>query len=919
MMKISKLTYILLGLLILSILPSILVNSKATGIFSSIEIFNIKIFNVLTLLILTLIADYIVIRYLNSGKYFLKSDNTFLNGYLSNLLIIILGFVFIFIIRYLFVAANLHFDISTMFNISFYELTWFFLFLNIFLFYILVSVTIYSLSTLKEIPYIYKLVFTILNITIGLILYFQFVNNPSIISLVLSFLIFIMVLDIYIDRQSMNSTWIFTWMIVIAGFTSLIIFSVFYDVSSNNLTSEITSKLFERNSEFEKKLSQNRINEKVTSQYIIDQINDDESKFIRRLNTGYIALNNNIFFNPLNGDYIRQNSVPAQNGKMSWMAIYNKNSGGRLEKIINTGNYIISYGDKIIFNNSIFDNIPNLDQQTNNDSLYQFDYKSYNFISYLNKDGFRIIKTEKIPNFFRPLSLFSLLFTIVGFYIFIISILNSRFKFLPQIIDLSFEGIGKLRNRIQLSIIGLLIMSFVSIGILAFLYINNSARKSKNELALNQISNFKNEIYSNPKYDNKTILKNYLLELQKDKDMYYYLYDSKGNLQTDSRRLTDKTNQFPLRVIDFNKVSGINSNNKSWSKGNLNILMKDFKVKKSTEYNIAGYYVTNGNFNNIESNILSNFLNIYVVLFLLAGVVAIGLSNSIAKPIEILGNKLKELNINKKNEILEWSANDEIGQLISFYNAAIVKLEETKRIITKIERDNAWREMAKQVAHEIKNPLTPLKLNIQYMESVVKNYPERASEIVTQIAPALIDQINNLDKIATEFSDFAKMPQARNEKINLNEIVKVVHDFFRKRDDLNIKLYVPIDDLYVFADKNHIVSVLNNIIKNAMQAIPIDREGEVMISLFKDGDNALMKITDNGVGIPEEMVEKVFSPNFTTKSSGSGLGLAISSNMLQAFNGKIYFETKVNEGTSFFVEIPLMRLKDVAREKVVKS
>ena len=154
------------------------------------------------------------------------------------------------------------------------------------------------------------------------------------------------------------------------------------------------------------------------------------------------------------------------------------------------------------------------------------------------------------------------------------------------------------------------------------------------------------------------------------------------------------------------------------------------------------------------------------------------------------------------------------------------------------------------------------------------------------------------------------MPSARNEKVNLTEIVTAVHDFFRKRDDLNIKLYVPINELFVFADKNHMVSILNNIIKNAIQAIPSEREGLIVIDLYQENSNAIIKISDNGTGIPSDMLDKVFSPNFTTKSSGTGLGLAISTNMIQAFNGRIYFETIIDVGTSFYVEIPLMRTKN---------
>jgi len=231
-------------------------------------------------------------------------------------------------------------------------------------------------------------------------------------------------------------------------------------------------------------------------------------------------------------------------------------------------------------------------------------------------------------------------------------------------------------------------------------------------------------------------------------------------------------------------------------------------------------------------------------------------------------------------------------------------------VMAKVERDSAWKEMAKQVAHEIKNPLTPLKLNIQYLESKVRMNPEDAPGLIEQIAPSLIEQIDNLSEIASEFSNFAQLPTARNEQIRLNEIVKTVHDFFRKREDLTFQLFVPINDVLVFADRNHLVRIMNNVVKNAIQSIPSDRQGEIILRLYRKDDNAIIQVTDNGSGIPEEMHDKVFSPNFTTKSSGTGLGLAISTNMLESFNGRIYFKTIENLGTDFFIEIPLMRFED---------
>jgi signal transduction histidine kinase len=154
------------------------------------------------------------------------------------------------------------------------------------------------------------------------------------------------------------------------------------------------------------------------------------------------------------------------------------------------------------------------------------------------------------------------------------------------------------------------------------------------------------------------------------------------------------------------------------------------------------------------------------------------------------------------------------------------------------------------------------------------------------------------------------MPQGNNEKIILNEIVENIHDLFRKRDDMDIFMTEPLDEIYVFADRNHLIRVLNNILKNAIQAIPTERRGRIDLKLYKKAGLAIVEIRDNGVGIPDSMKNKVFTPNFTTKSSGTGLGLAIAANMMESFNGHIRFTTVPGEGTIFYIEIPLMHVKD---------
>jgi signal transduction histidine kinase len=163
------------------------------------------------------------------------------------------------------------------------------------------------------------------------------------------------------------------------------------------------------------------------------------------------------------------------------------------------------------------------------------------------------------------------------------------------------------------------------------------------------------------------------------------------------------------------------------------------------------------------------------------------------------------------------------------------------------------------------------------------------------------------------------MPEPENRVVPLNEIVASIHDLFRKREDMDIQLFVPIDEIRVFADKDHLLRVMSNLVKNSIQAIPEDRRGEIVIKLYKKDETAIILVSDNGKGIPDEVREKVFKPNFTSKSSGTGLGLAICANIIEGFNGKIYFETEVNKGTDFYVIIPLMRTKDnlFPRERVM--
>lgn len=281
------------------------------------------------------------------------------------------------------------------------------------------------------------------------------------------------------------------------------------------------------------------------------------------------------------------------------------------------------------------------------------------------------------------------------------------------------------------------------------------------------------------------------------------------------------------------------------------------------------------------------------------------MANSITRPLMKIGEKLRSFQLGQ-NEPLEWESEDEIGKLVNEYNLMIQKLEESAEKLRQSEREGAWREMAKQVAHEIKNPLTPMKLSIQYLEHARKSDPERAAAMIGSVAQTLIEQIDGLARIATEFSNFAKMPKAEPEALDLNTVVESVYRLFTEHQEPveRIELTLPDTPVPVFADRDHLVRVLNNLIKNAQQAIPEDRQGHIHIRVQPGAAQHLITVTDNGTGVPEEVQPKVFQPNFTTKSSGMGLGLAMCKNMMTAAGGDIYFETKTGQGTTFFMTLP---------------
>ena len=306
----------------------------------------------------------------------------------------------------------------------------------------------------------------------------------------------------------------------------------------------------------------------------------------------------------------------------------------------------------------------------------------------------------------------------------------------------------------------------------------------------------------------------------------------------------------------------------------------------------------------IES-FLGVIIQIYLIIVVLAILVSLFIGKQLSAPLIMLENKLKEMRLGSRNEKIDYTQNDEIGQLVIQYNRTVDELDQSVKLLAKSERESAWKSMARQVAHEINNPLTPMKLSIQQLRRTKKMNDERFDDYFEKSTAMLVEQIDNLARIAGTFSDFARMPEANFEKVDIAaKLFSVVQLFMNNYEHIQIDYKGEEKDVFVYADPEQLVQVFNNLLKNAIQAIPDERDGQIQIELQDINNEIVIEITDNGVGIESDIQEKLFVPNFTTKNTGMGLGLAIAKNIIELSGGTISFTTVVNENTSFFIKLP---------------
>jgi two-component system, NtrC family, nitrogen regulation sensor histidine kinase NtrY len=478
---------------------------------------------------------------------------------------------------------------------------------------------------------------------------------------------------------------------------------------------------------------------------------------------------------------------------------------------------------------------------------------------------------------------------------------------------------ASLRNRLHFSLIGILVLTMLAIGVVQVINIIQINSKKN-------VDHLREKAYSvvvevQHKYGagldmqdfEKNGLEDFLVKLSNVFFTDINVYSNKGLMISSSRPqifeeglLSDRMNAeaYSSLVVEKNSIFIHHESIGSMQFNSAYIPFYSDHEKLLGFVNLP-YFAKQDESKNEISTFLVTFINVYILLILFGVFITVLVSNYITAPLAILAKKMSQLRLGLVNEKIAWKQNDEIGQLVSEYNRMIDELARSADLLAKSERESAWRAMARQVAHEIKNPLTPMKLSAQYLEKAWNEHAPDWDQRLSRFTKTLVEQIDALSLIASDFSDFAKMPTVTFTKVNLEEAILFTLSLYQDTTPIRYEFQSEVARPFILADRSQLIRVFTNLLNNAVQAIEDHDLGRVRITIEKELPHIIVKISDNGSGIPPDRTEKIFQPDFTTKSGGMGLGLAIVKSIVVTMNGEITFTSGENEGTTFIIKFPV--------------
>ncbi len=537
-----------------------------------------------------------------------------------------------------------------------------------------------------------------------------------------------------------------------------------------------------------------------------------------------------------------------------------------------------------------------------------------------------VVMARKKDTIIESITLFSYIFCSFLFLVFIVQVLSLLLKAVYDWQGFKNFFHFNIRNQVHSTIIFISIFSFIIIGVATINFFEKRYNRNNSEKLSRTMKIMVNEMQKRIGTDHSfdAIMRpgdsvvNYTLDtLVKDVSGIHgvdvNVYDLNGDLQVSSEAsvyskgvLSKKMDPLAFyRLSRLNQVEHVQEEHIA----NLSYLSIYAPVRDKqggvSAYLSIPYFTSQPELEQEISNFIVTVINLNAFILLIAGLIALFITNRITRSFSIISDKMKEVNLGRLNEEIVWNRNDEIGDLVKEYNKMVAKLEESAEALAKTEREGAWREMARQVAHEIKNPLTPMKLSIQYLQKSINSNHPNVKELSANVASTLVEQIDHLSKIAADFSQFANISYTNMEEFDVHEILRSLHELYRSDENIEFTWRPIAIRLIVNADKTQMNRLFTNLFANAVEACE-GRQCRIEVSEQLIEGKARISIKDNGEGIPVEMQSRIFMPNFTTKSSGTGLGLAMCKSIVEQVKGKIWFETQKGSGTIFHVELPLV-------------
>jgi two-component system nitrogen regulation sensor histidine kinase NtrY len=558
--------------------------------------------------------------------------------------------------------------------------------------------------------------------------------------------------------------------------------------------------------------------------------------------------------------------------------------------------------------------------------------RQYNHLIFQPNPRKLVIVSREIDSLFTQLASVSFIFLILLLFAGLVYVIQLLWNSL-QNYNISFRNFRwsllissnrmLYKTRIQLSMVSAVVITLLITGIITFYNISQQYRAQQEYTVLDKVVKISSGINKQivdrgtPTPDEQAVVAfNNLADLN---GVDLNLFDLGGKLLHSTQ---PKIYENGLIAPQMNALAYLYLNKLQKSEfvtraqiGNLSFIAAFVPLRNSKGEVIAylslPYFSNEKDYQERIGVFLNALINVYALVFVAIGFFAVFVASRITSPLTLIQKLLRDTKIGKKNEHIIWRRNDEIGNLITEYNTMISALEESAQKLARSERETAWREMAKQVAHEIKNPLTPLKLGVQLLEKSWKEKDPKFEAKFERFTKSFIEQIESLSHIASEFSNFAKMPETRLEKINLNEKIRQSIILYRQSEHTTINFESNSEnDIIINADRDQILRCFNNLIKNAIEARYGERHCIIDILLYRKSGSVCVEIKDNGTGMSEELKRKIFTPNFTTKSSGTGLGLAFVKQAIENIGGKITFETALDIGTTFYIVIPVIETQN---------